>query len=171
MHRSPQQWISLLAIAAALSSSWSSCSLSPSLEPVSSKEWQAALAGRRGRITVVLVWASWCLPCVDLFPELTQLAANYRDRGVEFTTLSLDDGRRPEELAAARRLVAEQNVPLAHYILQEEIAASLEELSLKDLPAVRVYNREGELRYQLEPEPPAGTLSVADLQDAIDSLL
>lgn len=42
------------------------------------------LEDARGRIVVLNFWATWCGPCVDKHPEMVELAARYRDRGVLF---------------------------------------------------------------------------------------
>lgn len=43
------------------------------------------------RPLLVNFWATWCEPCRDEFPDLVQIDAQYRSRGLEFVTVSLDD--------------------------------------------------------------------------------
>lgn len=40
---------------------------------------------------LVNFWATWCEPCREEFPELVKIDNEYRSRGLEFITISLDD--------------------------------------------------------------------------------
>lgn len=48
----------------------------------------------RGKYVVIDVWASWCYPCKKEYPMLKALAAKYKDKGVEFVSISCDDSER-----------------------------------------------------------------------------
>lgn len=48
------------------------------------------LSDRKGRGLVLNVWASWCIPCVEEFPDLVRLDSLYRSRGVDVVTVSID---------------------------------------------------------------------------------
>jgi thiol-disulfide isomerase/thioredoxin len=44
-----------------------------------------------GKIRIVNFWATWCPPCAVEIPHFNEIAAEYRDRGVEIIGISLDD--------------------------------------------------------------------------------
>lgn len=46
------------------------------------------LAGKKG--TLIEFWASWCMPCRRMTPELNQIIEDYKSRGIEFILISLD---------------------------------------------------------------------------------
>jgi len=45
----------------------------------------------RGSITVVSFWATWCAPCRDELPRLSQLSRQLADRDVHFVAISIDE--------------------------------------------------------------------------------
>ncbi|RYU91888.1 redoxin domain-containing protein [Mucilaginibacter terrigena] len=49
-----------------------------------------------GKLRLINLWATWCVPCVQEFPELVTINHMYRDRGLEFVTISADATSRQE---------------------------------------------------------------------------
>ena len=43
------------------------------------------------RPLLINFWATWCTPCVEEFPELVKIDREFRPRGLDFVTISLDD--------------------------------------------------------------------------------
>lgn len=43
-----------------------------------------------GKILVLNFWASWCPPCVEETPSLSQFATQYKDKGVVVLAVSVD---------------------------------------------------------------------------------
>lgn len=55
------------------------------------------LITKRGdRSLIVNVWATWCVPCVEEFPELIALDKSYASKGLDVVVVSLDE---PEEIS------------------------------------------------------------------------
>jgi thiol-disulfide isomerase/thioredoxin len=46
---------------------------------------------RTGRPLLVNFWATWCEPCREEFPDLVRIDKDYKERGLEFIVVSLDD--------------------------------------------------------------------------------
>jgi len=49
------------------------------------------LSDFKGRPMLVNFWATWCGPCLLETPQLVELAAGYRDRGLVIVGISTDD--------------------------------------------------------------------------------
>ena len=47
----------------------------------------------RGSITVVSFWATWCAPCRDELPRLSQLSHTLADHDVHFVAISIDESK------------------------------------------------------------------------------
>ncbi len=61
------------------------------VQKVSPEEFDALIRGE-GSKTVVVGLASWCGPCKRELPDLVDLYATYRDKGLRLVGLSLDFG-------------------------------------------------------------------------------
>jgi thiol-disulfide isomerase/thioredoxin len=49
------------------------------------------LAGRRGKVVLLNVWATWCGPCIFEIPELQRIHDAYAARGFEVVGVSVDE--------------------------------------------------------------------------------
>lgn len=49
-----------------------------------------SLAGFKGKIAVVNLWATWCAPCVKELPSLMRLNAKMKDKGLAVLAISQD---------------------------------------------------------------------------------
>jgi peroxiredoxin len=65
-------------------------------EPVSLQSADAAaiselLKNKTDKLRLINVWATWCVPCVQEFPDLVYINHMYRDRGLQLVTVSSDE--------------------------------------------------------------------------------
>lgn len=60
----------------------------------------------KGKILVIDFWASWCGPCRAEFPNLRAAYAKYKDKGVEFMSVSID-----KNPADWQKAVGEEKLP------------------------------------------------------------
>jgi thiol-disulfide isomerase/thioredoxin len=50
-----------------------------------------AIGQWRGKILVINFWATWCPPCLTEIPEFIKLQAEYRDNGLQFVGVAIED--------------------------------------------------------------------------------
>jgi len=58
--------------------------LDANAKPQALKQWQ-------GKIIVLNFWATWCQPCREEMPELSELNTQYKDKNVIVLGLAIDD--------------------------------------------------------------------------------
>ncbi|MGA2065907.1 MAG: TlpA disulfide reductase family protein [Thermoguttaceae bacterium] len=105
------------------------------------------LETHRGRVVLIDFWATWCPPCVQLFPHSVDLARRYADRGLSVVCVSLDD---PKDDAAVRSFLAAQGATATENFLARngsgsETAAEFQ-IEGGAIPFLKVYDRQGRLR-------------------------
>ena len=65
------------------------------------------------KLRLINVWATWCVPCVQEYPELVTLNRTYRDRGFELVSISMDA---PKDRSKALRFLVQQQSSSPNYI-------------------------------------------------------
>lgn len=99
-----------------------------------------------GKVIVVDFWATTCAPCITALPEMRRLYTTYRDQGVEFVGVSLDES---EELGGRDRLVRfleEYEVPWPIYYQGNGYRSDLSlSWGVGGIPEVFLLDRDGRL--------------------------
>ena len=124
------------------------------LASVSLDQWYQEIDALRGQIVVSDMWATWCIPCIERFPHMVELATRYGDRGVQFVSTSLDDPTDDQAIAYAREFLIEQQATFPNYLISDNVTDTFERLDLMTIPAVFIYDRDGQLRYRLTADDP-----------------
>ena len=141
------------------------------LLPVSFEAWEQELRSMEGQIVVVDMWATWCLPCIERFPHMVELANQYAERGVRFVSLCLDDRDDEDAIELAQRFLTEQRAEFPNFLMDEVVTRAFDKLDLLGIPAVFIYGREGSLLHRLTGDDPNNQFTDADVEIAIEELL
>ena len=121
-----------------------------------------AMAQWRGKVMVVNFWATWCPPCRAEMPEFVKLQGKYREKGLIFIGIALDEKDKVQAFA--------DEVGVNYPVLLGELEAV--ELSRKlgnrlgGLPFTVVIDRSGRI-----VTTEMGELGQAKLEPLIKSLL
>jgi cytochrome c biogenesis protein CcmG/thiol:disulfide interchange protein DsbE len=63
-----------------------------------------SLKDYRGSVTLVNVWATWCVPCRDEMPSMQTLYDSLGSRGFRIAAISIDEGSPEDVVAFAQKL-------------------------------------------------------------------
>ena len=74
-----------------------------------------SIEGLKGKVVVIDFWASWCGPCVAEMPNMKRLYAEYKDKGVEFIGVSLDQPKERGGLDSLKSFVAKNQIEWPQY--------------------------------------------------------
>ena len=115
----------------------------PEIRPVSLEQLRTVVHAPGAQVVVVNLWATWCIPCREEFPDLMRLHANYQSRGLRLVLVSADfDDQLPE----ARRFLARHGVDFVTYLKTGDDMTFIESLNPRwsgALPATFVYDDTG----------------------------
>jgi thiol-disulfide isomerase/thioredoxin len=142
----------------------------PSARFITPAQLKATLASHKGRVVVLHLWATWCLPCLKELPLLAKLAREASTRGIDFLPVSLDDPTERSAALVGRVLAAKTGNPQWSPILNtdyvEDLVGDLIPSWEGEIPAFFVYDREGHLRRAL-----IGNISPSDFERLVGDLL
>lgn len=98
------------------------------------------LTKARDHVSVIYVWASWCMPCQRSLPQLQKLYAKYKGKGVVVIGLSVDDERKDAVDFAT-------SLSLAFPLEWDENHALATKWQVKTMPSAYVVDAAGIVRF------------------------
>ena len=122
---------------------------SSSVEPIDQAALQKLIRDRKGKVLFLNVWATWCVPCVEEFPDLVRLSRAYPGNEVEVVGISADY---PDEIETKiLPFVKKHEVPFRIYVAkfdhQEDFINSLNTSWSGALPASMIYDIHGNRQF------------------------
>lgn len=97
---------------------------------------------RRRKGVLLMFWASWCPSCRAEAPTNARAHALYRDRGLEFLAVSIDQGPTAED--AVHAFVAEFNLPYRPLLDPQQEVLDLHQARF--IPTTFLIDRQGRIR-------------------------
>jgi thiol-disulfide isomerase/thioredoxin len=87
----------------------------PAVRALNGPGLKKAIAGYRGKVVLLNLWATWCGPCVEEFPSLVRLYNKYRSRGLVVLAASVDE---PQTQGKVKPFLASQKAIFPAFIRQ-----------------------------------------------------
>jgi thiol-disulfide isomerase/thioredoxin len=101
----------------------------------------------KAKLTMIPVWATWCVPCIKEMPHLAEFYEKQHKNGLEIIALCVGDKSDDDEAEAMADKIADLKSPFHHYILPDDGAEaffkSFGESYGGTLPATIVLNQKG----------------------------
>jgi thiol-disulfide isomerase/thioredoxin len=134
---------------------------------INARKFNETLKRLKGRVVVVNMWATWCVPCRKEFPILVQLYQQYKSRGMELLAISNDDLQNLEDV---KDFVRERHAQFPAYIVDPDGANDLREAIYPEwtggLPSTFIFDRHGDLKGKI-----LGMLDREEFESTIKPLL
>lgn len=140
------------------------------LREVDAAGFEQVIASHKGKVVLVDLWATWCVPCVTRFPHVVQLGKDHAGRGLVLVSLSVDE---PEDTEKALKFLREQDARFDNLISKYGIGTEATEAFgfPGDVPFYKLYDRTGTLRHQFSGDPREGIEPLEDLEQRVAELL
>jgi thiol-disulfide isomerase/thioredoxin len=141
---------------------------SPKVDLLNKDSLENLLKVRNGKALFLNVWATWCIPCREEFPDIVKLFREYKNDKIDFVGISADF---PDEIESkVIPFLQNQKVGFRIFVQnfehQEDLINRLNPDWSGALPATLLYNDKGELiKFML------GKQSYRQFKEAIDALL
>lgn len=117
-----------------------------------------SLAGQRGKVVLLNVWATWCHPCRTEIPELIAIQERYRARGLELIGVSVDaEGARADDDIRSFMREFRMNYP----IWRDPGERISSEFLIVGVPATFLIDRDGVIRWRKTGPIAPGDTSLA----------
>ncbi len=117
------------------------------------------LSDLRGKVVVINFWASWCVPCQEEQPSLEAMWQHYKDQGVTFLGVDIQDNQHDALGYIDRYKVSYPNVA-------DTSGAVYINYGVVGMPETYVVSRQGTIQQKL-----VGPVDVAQLAQTLQELL
>jgi len=111
------------------------------------KDVEAVKESNKGKVVLVNFWATWCLPCVEEFPELIKLYKNYKKDNFRIIFISVDV---PEDIETkVKPFLKKKGASFKSYYSDfEDVKDLIDYFDKKwggEIPATYIFDKKGKL--------------------------
>lgn len=144
------------------------------------KDVQNYVEQHPGKVVIVDIWSTSCLPCMQEFPGLVELQEAHPDHvvAVSFNIDYAGIKSRPPEYYRERveKFLTERKAAFRNYLCTTEAGDVLDDLKLNSIPAVYVFGKDGKLAKRfddslLEPGEEEAFTYKKDINPFVESLI
>ncbi len=132
------------------------------------ENFKETLAQADDELVFVNFWATWCVPCMEEFPDLVKLEKEYRDRAIALWAVSCDTEE--DRKTKVPQFLEEQGSGLTSFAInlseQEEMIETVSPDWQGTLPTTFIFRRSGEILFQH-----SGKMSFEEFKAVVDKAL
>jgi thiol-disulfide isomerase/thioredoxin len=138
------------------------------LQVVKYAQLQETVKSYRGKIVVVDVWATYCVPCRKEFPHLVELHRKHAKDGVVCISVTVDE---PDKQEKALKFLKSQGATFPNFLLNEDAEVWQEKWKSKTVPIVFVIGPDGHQVAKFSEDDPDKQFTYADVIKVVEGLL
>lgn len=112
---------------------------------IGKKGLDSLIANRNGKVLLLNIWATWCIPCKEEFPDLVTLSNEMKRSKAEVVAVSVDfpDEINEKVTPFVKKMKTPFRVFVADFASQDEFFASFDKSWSGAIPATFIYDPSG----------------------------
>jgi thiol-disulfide isomerase/thioredoxin len=138
------------------------------LEELNEMKLKKLIQNRKGKALFINVWATWCEPCVEEFPDIVKLSNEFSGRNIDFVGVSGDDV--DDETSKVLPFISREKAEFKFYIAklegEDDFIDAFDKRWGGGMPATFIYSPNGKPKVIL-----VGKQSYQNLKNAIEKAL
>jgi thiol-disulfide isomerase/thioredoxin len=100
------------------------------------------LSGLKGKVVVLDIWATWCVPCKAMIPHQREIVGKLKDKPFAFVSVSIDDNRE-----ILTKFLEKEPMPWTHWWTGKE-SGFMEDWGIAYVPTIYVIDARGVIRHR-----------------------
>jgi thiol-disulfide isomerase/thioredoxin len=135
---------------------------------IDQNQFSDVINNRNGRVLFVNVWATWCIPCIEEFPDLIKLQHAYENKPIDFVSLNVNLLAEKDSLVIP--FLEKENSNLDVYMAERDDVDALVDVIDKNwsgaVPVSFIFDRQGKRKISI-----VGKRDYNFFRASIDSLI
>lgn len=108
-------------------------------------DFKRIVLNKKYKLTVVDLWASWCVPCIMEMPHLKKMEERFKSKPIQFVTISIDKETDIGKWVEAAKKNGIYNKPNQYRLANFKESPLTKLLNIKNIPRYLVINNEGKI--------------------------
>lgn len=108
-------------------------------------DFRRIVMDKKYKLTVVDLWASWCIPCIGEMPHWEKVKAKFLDKPVRFMTVSIDKEEDVSKWIAVAKREGIYDKPDQYRLAKFRTSPFTKLLNVREIPRYLVINNEGDV--------------------------
>jgi len=134
----------LFSLVGSINHALAQSNISPQLKIINVTELSELINANKDRVLLINVWATWCIPCREEFPDLVRIAKSYNEK-IRVVGISIDDFEVLDSKVIS--FLKNQKVEFENYLIKviepEDFINLLSKEWSGAIPATFIYDKDG----------------------------
>jgi thiol-disulfide isomerase/thioredoxin len=138
------------------------------LDVVKFADLEKAIASHPGKVIVLDLWATWCVPCKAEFHHLVELHEKYAKEGVVCISISLDEADAKD---SALSFLKSKKALFTNYLVDDEESKWQDKWGVGGIPIVFVHGKDGKRIKRFDNSDPDNQFTYKQVEELVKELL